>query len=91
LIAQNPPVTLPLALGLGICTFVFPFLLYTFALRELPAGTASALGIIEPMAATVFSVLILEEPLSLPSGIGIVLVLISVVLLGVAENTVKEK
>ena len=79
--AKNPPVTIPLAISIGIFTCVLPYFLYTLSLKELPAGTASALGILEPMAATVFSVLIFHEALGLYSLLGIILILGSVFLL----------
>lgn len=81
LAAQNLPVTLPLILGLGICTCVLPYFLYTLALRRLTAGTSSALGIVEPMSATVFSILLFHEPLGLTSACGMILILGSVFLL----------
>lgn len=81
LVGQNPPLLIPLLLGLGIFTYVLPFLFYTLAMGELPAGTASALGIVEPMAATVFSVIFLEEALTVFSILGILLILFSVFLL----------
>ena len=46
-------------LGCGVCTCVLPYFLYTLALKFLPVGIASALSIVELMAATVFSVLLL--------------------------------
>jgi drug/metabolite transporter (DMT)-like permease len=55
-------------------------------MRDLPAGTASALGIVEPMAATVYSILFLGERLAVLSLIGIVLILGAVFMLGYAEN-----
>lgn len=85
--ASNPLPSIPLLIGLGIATFVTPYFLYTLAMRDLPAGTASALGIIEPMAATIFSVLILGEKLSWLSAIGIVLILLAVFMLGKAEGS----
>ena len=83
---ENPWPAIPLLIGLGIVTFVIPYFLYTLAMRDLPAGTASALGIVEPMAATVFSVLFLGEELKLLPLFGIVLILGSVFLLGHAEG-----
>ena len=59
---------------------------YTKAMRTLPAGTASALGIVEPMAATVFSIAFLDERLSVISVAGIILILLAVFLLGKAEG-----
>ena len=82
----NPFPAIPLLIGLGIFTFVIPYFLYTLAMRDLPAGTASALGIVEPMAATVFSVLFLDEKLSILPAIGIILILVAVFMLGKAEG-----
>ena len=65
-----------------------PYVLYTLAMRTLPAGTASALAIVEPMSATVFGFMI-GETLTVFSGIGIVLILLAVFLLGRAESTVQ--
>ncbi|MBQ8351889.1 MAG: EamA family transporter [Clostridia bacterium] len=79
--AKAPTVTLPLLLALGVVTCTLPYIFYTLAMKELPAGTASALGIVEPMSATIFSVLLFSEPLDWFSGAGIVLILLSVCLL----------
>ena len=80
-----PAVTVPLLLGIGLVTCILPYFLYNLAVEKIPVGTAAALAVIDPMAATVFSVFIGED-LTLPSVIGIVLVLSAVVLLGVAEG-----
>ena len=89
--AANPWPAIPLLIGLGIVTFVIPYFLYTLAMRDLPAGTASALGIVEPMAATVFSVMFLGEELGILPAIGIVLILGAVFMLGKSEDGEKEK
>ena len=60
-------------------------------MKDLPAGTASALGIVEPMAATVFSIVIFREKVTVFSVIGIALILTAVFLLGKAENEKKQK
>lgn len=81
-ISHNPPVVISLSLGVGIVACILPYFLYTVALREIPVGTASSLGILEPMSATIFSVLLLGEKLTLYSLVGIILILGSVFLLG---------
>ena len=73
--------TVPLIVGIGIFTGITPYFLYNLSLRDIPAGTASALGILEPMAATVFSVLFLGEILSVQSASGIILILLAVFML----------
>jgi drug/metabolite transporter (DMT)-like permease len=89
---QRPGLLIPLSIALGVVTYVVPYFLYTLALRDLPAGTASALGIIEPMSATLFAFFLLEgnEP-SVLSVIGIVLILGCVLLLSRPEPEKKEK
>ena len=74
-------VTLPLMIGIGICTCVIPYFLYTLALRYIPAGTASAIGILEPISATVFSVAFFNEKLTLSGFCGIIFVLFAVFIL----------
>lgn len=83
--------TLPLLVAIGLVSFVAPYLLYTMAMRALPVGTVSALGIVEPMAATVFGILFLKEHLTVLSAVGIAAILLAVVLLGLAENKATEK
>ena len=78
----NPMAAIPLMIGIGIFTCITPYFLYTLAIKELPVGVASALGIIEPMAATIYSVVFFREELGLLPACGIVLIMLSVVLLG---------
>lgn len=80
-ISQNPPVVISLSIGVGVIACILPYFFYTMALRKIPVGTASSLGILEPMSATILSVLVLGEKISLYSAIGIVLILGSVFLL----------
>ena len=80
-IVSNPGITLLLIIGMGLCTCTVPFFLYTLALRKIPAGTASVLSIIEPMAATVYGVLFFDEPLTVSLCGGAALILFSVFLL----------
>ena len=84
--AKAPLPTIPLLLGLGVCTFVVPYTLYTLGLRDLPAGTASALSIVEPMSATVYSIAFLGEKLTVYSVSGIILVVGSVLMLSREEE-----
>ena len=90
-IAGEPIKLIPLVLGLGVCTFIVPYFLYTLSLQELEAGTAASLGVVEPMAATVYSVVFLQEQLTLASAIGVVLVIVAVLLLGRAEQPSNPK
>lgn len=84
-IAEKPSSVL-LMIACGVCTCVLPYFLYTLSLKALDVGTASALGIIEPLSATVFSVIFLKEMLGLDSIIGIVMIVGAVFILSKAEE-----
>ena len=84
--SQEPLVTVPLLIGLGIVTCVMPYFLYTLSMRHLSAGTATSLGIVEPMAATLYSVAFLKESIDVFQIIGIVLILLAVVFLSKEES-----
>ena len=84
--AAQPTVTLPLMIAIGLATCVTPYVLYTVAMKHLPAGTASALGVVEPMAATVFSIVLFHENLTVPSLAGMMLILLAVLMLSKTEK-----
>ena len=98
----SDPVSIPSQLGalpvwgvilicsMGLVTAMSPYFLYSVAMKTLPAGTASALGSVEPMAGTVYGILFFAEELTLLSGIGILLILGSVVALGLMDEAKKE-
>ena len=76
---------IPLLVLLGICTSVIPFVLNGIALRDLSAGTVSALSIVEPLSATIYSVVFFSEPMDLFKTLGVVMMLGAVVFLGLDE------
>lgn len=84
-IAVSPIPTVPLGIGLGAVTFVMPYFLFTWSMKHLPAGVASALSIVEPMAATLFSAILFSEIPDTVSIIGIVMILASVFILSRTE------
>ena len=81
IIAQAPAKVIPLAFAHGIVTFVAPYFLYTLSMKKIPVGVASSLAIIEPMSATIFSVVFLGEKLSIYGIVGIVMILVAVFVL----------
>ena len=89
LTAQKPAFLIPMSIGIGVVTCVLPYFLYTYAMKYLPAGTASSLGIVEPMAATLFSIIIFREALDIFSFLGIALILVSVFMLSKADDSEK--
>lgn len=70
----------------GVCTSALPYFLYTLSLKDLPAGTASCLGVTEPLAATLYSVIFLGEALSIAHIIGMILIIGSVLLLSRSDE-----
>lgn len=81
LLADNAIKAVPLAISHAVVTFVLPYFLYTVSMKNLPAGVAAAMGIIEPLSATVFSIAIFGEKPSVFAAIGIILILGSVLVL----------
>lgn len=84
-IAAKPLPTIPLLIGLGFCTCVLPYFLFNSSLKTLPSGTASAMSIIEPLSASIFSFTLLGEDPDAYSIVGIVLILGCVILLERSE------
>ena len=65
----------------GLVTAVIPFLAYTLGLRTVEASKAGILATIEPLVATLVGMIVFSEPLTLLSGLGILLILTAVILL----------
>ena len=70
----------------ALITAVVPFLAYTLGLRTVEASRAGILATIEPMIATLIGVLVFSEPLTLSSGLGVLLILAAVILLNLNTN-----
>lgn len=80
-----------LLVSLGITTTVLPYFFYTLAMRDMPAGTASSLSVIEPLAATLFGMIFLSQIPDIFAALGIVIIFTAIVLLGVAEGKRDQK
>ena len=79
--APSPAGLLFFAVLSALVTAVIPFLAYTLGLRTVEASKAGILATVEPMVATSIGILVFHEPLTLLSGIGVLLILSAVVLL----------
>ena len=79
-----------LLIALGVVTTVLPYFFYTLAMRDMAAGTASSLSIVEPLAATLFGIVFLSQTPEKPCVIGIVIIVAAIFLLGIAENKNKH-
>ena len=73
----------------ALVTAVIPFLLYTLGLKRMEAGKAGILATVEPMVATLFGITVFHEPLTVLSGLGIILILAAVVILNLKEKKVE--
>ncbi|SNU08169.1 EamA domain-containing membrane protein RarD [Lachnospiraceae bacterium] len=69
----------------ALITAVIPFLAYTLGLRSVEASKAGIIATIEPMVATVIGIIVFSEPLTVMSGLGILLILSAVVILNLKK------
>ena len=65
----------------AVITAVIPFMAYTLGLRTVEASKAGIIATLEPVVATVVGIICFSESLSLLSGLGIALILASVIIL----------
>ena len=70
----------------ALVTAVIPFLAYTLGLRSVEASKAGILATVEPMVATLIGIFVFSEPLTLMSGVGVLLILAAVVILNVSNG-----
>ncbi len=75
----------------ALITAVFPFLAYTLGLQNVEASKAGIIATIEPMVATLIGIVVFSEPLTLMSGLGILLILSAVVILNLTHEKHKIK
>ena len=70
----------------ALITAVIPFLAYTLGLQSVEASKAGIIATIEPMVATLIGIVVFSEPLTLMSGLGILLILSAVVTLNLKQR-----
>ena len=73
----------------ALVTAVIPFLAYTCGLQNVEASKAGIIATIEPMVATLIGILVFSEPLTLISGLGILLILTAVVILNLKQKSIR--
>ncbi len=69
----------------ALITAVIPFLAYTLGLERVEASKAGIIATIEPMVATLIGIVYFAEPLTIISGIGMILILAAVVILNLKQ------
>lgn len=84
--APSLPGLLGFSLLTALVTAVIPFLAYTLGLRHVEASKAGILATVEPMVATLIGIFVFSEPLTLMSGLGVLLILTAVVILNVFKK-----
>ena len=84
--APSLPGLLGFSLLTALVTAVIPFLAYTLGLRSVEASKAGILATVEPMVATLIGIFVFSEPLTLMSGLGVLLILSAVVVLNVSKK-----
>ena len=84
--APSLPGLLGFSLLTALVTAVIPFLAYTLGLRHVEASKAGILATVEPMVATLIGIFVFSEPLTLMSGLGVLLILTAVVILNVSKK-----
>ena len=84
--APSIPDLLGFSLLTALVTAVIPFLAYTLGLRSVEASKAGILATVEPMVATLIGIFVFSEPLTLMSGVGVLLILAAVVILNVSNG-----
>ncbi|WP_102026297.1 EamA family transporter [Salirhabdus sp. Marseille-P4669] len=79
------------SLELGIFATGIAYWLYAKGLKKIPSSTAVTLSLGEPLTATVLGVFVVGEVLSVPSWIGVFLILLGLCVLSfVKEKTVQQ-
>jgi DME family drug/metabolite transporter len=83
------PSGLLMVVWLALATVVVAYVLFAIGLRSLKASTVSTVTLVEPMTACLLGVALLDERLSAPGWIGLVVLLCGVVLLAVPTRRVE--
>lgn len=73
-------------IGIGVICCVLPYLLYTRGLTVIENGRASMIASLEPVVATLISVLVFGEPLGWMQLAGMLLIAAAILLLNRAEH-----
>ena len=70
----------------ALITAVIPFLLYTLGLESVEASKAGIIATVEPMVATLIGIVVFSEPLTIMSGLGMLLILSAIIILNLKRT-----
>ena len=76
----------PIFIVLGLIGAGFPFVLYIRGLKNTAPAVASIVAMVEPVTASLFGVIIMNEELTDPQMLGMALILVTVTALSVYSN-----
>ncbi len=79
------------ALYLGLIPTALAYIFFGIGLRTLTASTVATITLLEPVVASAFGVLLLNEVLSSTQAVGIVLVMLGLLILGIKSSKRKEE
>lgn len=79
--APNAGIIALVILLMAVLTGFLPYLLYTYGLQGVEASKAAIMATVEPMVATILGIVIFHEKMSLPSAVGIALILLAILIL----------
>ena len=75
---------------MGLVVTVLPYVFYTIGLAGVSAGSAAIMASIEPVVATLVSLIVFREGITLYGVLGILLVLSSIVILNIPLKGIKK-
>ncbi len=84
-VAAEPRLLL-LCVGIGVCSTVLPYYLYTWGLERMESGKAAILVAVEPLVGAVVGMTVFHESRSPVKLVGIALILTAIVLLNLPEK-----
>ena len=88
-LAHDPRLWL-LCVGIGICSTVLPYFLYTWGLERMESGKAAILVAVEPLVGAVIGMLVFHESRNAVKLVGVALILASIVLMNLPEKRKTE-
>lgn len=80
----------PLFVGLGVFGAGLSFVFYIMGLKHTAPAVASIIAMVEPVTASLFGVIVLNENMATPQILGMILILVTVTALSVYSNTRRE-
>jgi drug/metabolite transporter, DME family len=79
------------AVGLGLVPTVLAYFAYSWGLEKVESSRAAIIATVEPVAATILGVMVYLERISFIQGMGIVLILASVILVNLPKGKFRIK